>query len=146
MAGMAWDAILDGWHWQAPQHAAWKLYRPVAETLCQLLAEGLTIGDATALANIHPRTYHRWMSEGGDDIEAGRHTMLGTVRRAIDCAKATGARAALELMRDHAQDDWRAAQWFLEHCRGDGYGKDAQPDKAPPAPIEQRLPNGEGDQ
>lgn len=143
MATAEWDPILDGWNWQAPHRR--KLDRRMAETLCELICEGLTLTLAAAHVGIYPRTFHAWMDEGAKDIDAGRHTMLATLRRATQCARAAGSRQMLEVVRVHARGDWRAAQWYLERCHRGQFGKDGDPGFAPPPrPIPARVLDAEG--
>ncbi|MBB77351.1 MAG: hypothetical protein CMJ75_22835 [Planctomycetaceae bacterium] len=111
-----------------------KLTRRVQDRIVKALSVGCTQGIACKAAGIGARTYHRWITRGEEDIEAGNSSSdFAVFSRAVQRAEALFFERCAATISEASLDSWQAAAWMLERRLRDDYGK------MPPPPKVDRL-------
>ena len=81
----------------------------IVDAICSGLAAGLSIRAVCGLVNISEQTYYNWKNEHPDFNEA-----VNSTRPAFESQM-------LELIKEQAHTDWRAAAWILQKSYPDAY-------------------------
>ena len=77
-------------------------HEAVVDALIEALASGLTITASCGLVGISRSTFYKWIENYPE------------FKQAVDGARPIIESNMLELIKDQAQTDWRAAAWVLE--------------------------------
>lgn len=99
----------------------------VTEVLCAALRKNMPIKFACDYALVSERTFHEWMQEGREDIEAGLCTEKALFSQTIKKAQADCVQEGLERIQTAANDPkiWTAQAWLMERVHRKQFGVNA---------------------
>jgi hypothetical protein len=96
-----------------------KLTKDVIDQVVEILRFGGYAETAVAAAGISKRTFQRWLERGDPEGTKKADEPYRRFREAIDQAMAEGEAANVQLIRQAARSDWKAAAWLLERRQPD---------------------------
>lgn len=96
-----------------------KLTLKLQEELVERIMAGDYIKTACAFVGIDNSTFHYWMNKAD---ESTRYTKYRRFQDAIIHAQAVSEAWCVAIISRAAEDDWKAAQWMLEHRYTENWG------------------------
>jgi hypothetical protein len=81
--------------------------------------KGISIESVCALSNIRPRSYHRWLKQGKEDIENGVDSILAVLAESVLAAE---AKVEQRLLDQAIGTDPIGARWYLSRKFRKEYG------------------------
>ncbi len=122
-----------------------KLTPTRAQRVCARLREGYVISAACKLSGIAEATFYNWSARGRREPASEFREFLESVQYARDLAEDAALRVimaaarprtirtvrevttrtgvTIEVSESMVRGDWRAAAWYLERTRPEGYGR-----------------------
>ena len=91
-----------------------KLTKQVKTKILEALKLGATREHAASYAGIAPRTFYNWMAQGKGDQKGPYLQFFHDVKK----AEGENTVVMLGIVKAASEDDWKAAAWCLERCRG----------------------------
>lgn len=96
-----------------------KLTPDVAKAICESVRRGNYLTTAAQKAGVHRNTVYLWLEKAqrgdGDPYESFAHQ--------LEVAKAEAEAEAVEMIREAAYDDWKAAKFWLERALPQRWGE-----------------------
>lgn len=100
-----------------------KLNEELINRAAELVNAGHYDNTVFTCLGIGETTWYRWINLGEEDFLNGKNTIVAKFWESVSKARAAAEIRNLEIVQTAANDDWKAAAWFLERKYNEKWGR-----------------------